>query len=70
MIEFSLPTIATPSGSPAEIVSEAYQTISASFSLINSAVKSCAFNGMKITVCVAKGARSKSVAEFVVKHAE
>lgn len=51
-------------------MSEAYHTIFASLSVVNSALKSCAFNGMKIIVCVAKGARSKSVADSVAKHAE
>jgi hypothetical protein len=56
-------------GSSLIIVLKSMRSIEIGVSEVVSATKSCALSGMKMTVWVASGAKSKSVVERVAKHA-
>lgn len=67
--DVGLPIISMPFGLSNVMELESIQTISTSSFARRVATKSCAFNGMKSTVCVPPGARSKSVCDSIAKQA-
>lgn len=69
MADPGAPTMTVPVGLSEVIVSAAYHIMLASLSVRKVETKSRARVGMKMIVCVAKGAKSNSVVDVVSKQA-